>query len=119
MIAMMIAPIAYPAIIRECRIDVVILSCGMILLSIFSAIVVLGSVEPLYYYVPYCLTGAFVATDLTQQNITSFLLNKRLKMALIENQKMATQTEIEMRHVLGNVAHDFKTVSIVFLLTDI
>ncbi len=112
MIAMMLTPIAYPAIIRECRMDVVILSSTLILLAMLIAIVLLGSANPLYYYVPYCVTGGFIAADLTQQNIASFVLNKRLKMALVENQKMATQTEIEMRHVLGNVAHDFKTVSL-------
>jgi signal transduction histidine kinase len=45
----------------------------------------------------------------------NFIRNKRLQEALEENERIQQQDRaIEMRHMIGNVAHDLKTVSFCF-----
>ncbi len=110
--AMIVTPIVAPSVFRESRMDIVILATTITSISMLIATYILGSTDPLYYVIPFFMIGTFVAIDQTRQNMSSFISQKRLKETLEANQKMAAQTEIEMRHVLGNVAHDFKTVSL-------
>ena len=50
--------------------------------------------------------------DVQLRNITIFFTQRRLKEALLENEKMQEANHAnEMRSMIGNVAHDLKTVS--------
>ena len=111
-IAMMFTPIAYPAIFRECRMDMVMLSFICIMITFIIATFIIHSTESVMILCMYLFLVTFIAIECPRQSLTSFLAHKKFQQALLENQKMVAQTEIEMRHVLGNVAHDFKTVSL-------
>lgn len=53
----------------------------------------------------------FVIRDIQIKKIMMFLTNRRLKEALIENDRIQAENHAnEMRHMIANVAHDLKTV---------
>ena len=110
-VALMFTPIAYPAIFRECRLHMVVSSLLLIVITFILSSFLLESSKPLYIVSIYVVLCAFIGIDCPRQSLISFLAHKKYQQASLENQKMAHQTEVEMRHVLGNVAHDFKTVS--------
>ena len=59
--------------------------------------------------------ASLVIMDIQKRNILIFIKNRKLKELLLENQKMMEENQAtELRHMIGNVAHDLKTVSITF-----
>ncbi len=109
--AMMFTPIAYPTVFRECRVDMIMFSFSLIVITFFVATYILHKTQPLFFISMYLFLVTFIAIESPRQSLSAFLTHKKFQRSLEENQKMAAQTEVEMRHVLGNVAHDFKTVS--------
>jgi hypothetical protein len=109
--AMMLSPVAYPAIFKETRMDIILFVFFLLISSMFIATYIIGSTEPLFYILLYAGLFTFFAYDTTRQSLNNFISHKQLQWVLEENQRIALQTEIEMRHMLANVAHDFKTVS--------
>ena len=60
----------------------------------------------------WAIMSFFVIRDVQLRNITIFFTQRRLKEALLENEKMQEANHAnEMRSMIGNVAHDLKTVS--------
>jgi hypothetical protein len=50
--------------------------------------------------------------EMRRQNITYFFVSQRLEVLLSENERLADESLAnELRHMIGNVAHDLKTVS--------
>ncbi len=65
----------------------------------------------------YLLTAALLFGEVHFQRIRSFLDQKKIQELLEENERNADANHaMEMRHMIGNVAHDLKTVSFLFLL---
>lgn len=114
LIGMMFLPVAYPAVFRECRMDSLLIAVVLIIGTMLVGVYLLGSMKPLIYVALTIFLCVFVALDSVRQSWRAFIAHKQLEQAVAENQRMAQQTEVEMRHVLGNVAHDFKTVSCVY-----
>jgi uncharacterized protein YceK len=60
-------------------------------------------------FVPLCLV---VLYEQQRQSISLFLLSQNQEHLLRENERLAEETHAnELRHMIGNVAHDLKTVS--------
>ncbi len=112
--AMFFTPIAYPAVFRESRADVILICSCILGIAMLMAMMIMGSIESLYIIGIHILCSV-IAIDSARQSMNAFISHKQLKEALVQNQQVSAQSEVEMRHVLGNVAHDFKTVSTLFL----
>ena len=55
--------------------------------------------------------GMFVVADVQLRNTAMFYTNRKLVALLEENERMSAEiTANELRHMIGNVAHDLKTV---------
>lgn len=80
--------------------------------SIFLVTAVVKHVEgTLLLAIILLLSVAFTIVDIQIRNILIFLTNRKLTELLEENAKMADELHAsEMRHMIGNVAHDLKTV---------
>lgn len=62
-------------------------------------------------FTTYLLVTAFIFYDWTQQTKRMFMLVKKLQNTLKENEKLAVEAQaLELRAMIGNVAHDLKTV---------
>ena len=112
--AMMLTPVAYPAIFKESRMDIVLFAFFLSIAAMLAATAIIGSTDPLFYITLYACLFTFFAYDSTRQSLKNFISHKQLQLVLEENQRMTLQAEIEMRHIIANVAHDFKTVSLPF-----
>ena len=65
-----------------------------------------------------CIAVGLVLIDKSVRNIVIFLTTKKLKKLIVETEKSAEQAHaVEMRHMIANVAHDLKTVSITLSLS--
>ncbi len=74
----------------------------------------LGSIPSLIIFIPFCMV---VMYENQSQNIAVFLLTQSQQNLLEENERLADETHAnEMRHMIGNVAHDLKTVSVQTIL---
>ncbi len=68
----------------------------------------LSSIPSLILFVPFCMV---VMYENQRQNISVFLLTQNQQNLLVENERLADETHAnELRHMIGNVAHDLKTV---------
>lgn len=64
----------------------------------------------------YAIVSGFAQLELHRQNLRLFHATEHLKYVLRENERLATEShQDEMRHMIGNVAHDLKTPLASFL----
>jgi hypothetical protein len=74
-----------------------------------------GSIQTLsagLCYICFCL---FMIYEYKRQNLSKFLLAQNLQLAIEENERMSDELHAnEMSHMIGNVAHDLKTVSFAY-----
>ncbi len=74
------------------------------------------SLFPVVLFTPCCMVMMY---EYQRQNIAVFLLTQSQKHLLEENERLADETHaVEMRHMIGNVAHDLKTVSVLCCCDD-
>jgi hypothetical protein len=60
----------------------------------------------------YILAGGMLLYDSQCHDFSLFFLYEQMKQTLAENERKADEIHAnEMRHMIGNVAHDLKTVS--------
>ncbi len=68
------------------------------------------SLPSVLIFVPFCMVMMY---ENQRQSIAVFLLTQSQQNLLEENERLADETHAnEMRHMIGNVAHDLKTVSV-------
>ena len=79
---------------------------------IFAVTAILKGVERMLVIgVVLFLSSIFAVVDIQIRNILLFLSNRNFQEIIEENEQMAEKkNEEEMRHMIGNVAHDLKTV---------
>lgn len=59
----------------------------------------------------------FLLVEFHRQNWASFVLTEKLQRLIIENKRMSEEINAnELRHMIGNVAHDLKTVRNILIL---
>lgn len=107
---MSICPQLLIAILYEPRIYLV-LACHLT----STILLVVATTSSLYVTLPLILSAIVTSVllyELHFQRIQSFLNHRRLQQILRTNEKNADAIHaMEMRHMIGNVAHDLKTVS--------
>ena len=94
-------------------------SCHVIVMTLFLFAYskqISGSL--LVIVVIWLVGGCILFLDLHQDHLKMFFITKKLKATLDEKEMNAEQIQVnEMRHLIGNVAHDLKTVNFFQLLS--
>ena len=107
---LLLVSIIYVNVTRESRLWVVLPTILVVIISMVISAARLNSNEPGGIIICYALYGVLGIVDHLKLLLRAFLLNRKLKDALAENERMAEQTHAnEMRHMIANVAHDLKT----------
>ena len=88
------------------------LTLGMTIIVI-SCVAAYMNANHCWIIIVYVIAVCCLIIDTQIRKIQMFLLTKDLKETLAENQRMADENHAqEMRHMIANVAHDLKTVSV-------
>jgi hypothetical protein len=118
-LALCLLPIIYPIVLRDT--DWSIVSISWLISVIFMAISVTqggssrGKVISLIIYASFSLLALY---SNQMQNVRSFVVQQKLAAVIKQNEEMAEELRAnELRHMIGNVAHDLKTVSVFLFLS--
>jgi hypothetical protein len=115
---LMLTPIFFYCVFRECLYELHMIQ--QLIIMIFAILYVsYFQFSILRIVVLLCLGfGSFcLLIDLHIHNVAAFLTNHQLREMLLEKERNADkQAAEEMRHMIGNVAHDLKTVRIIIAL---
>lgn len=81
--------------------------------SLFFCGSYVGARHSFLFFVIYCLGLVLILYDSSCHKLTLFYHYDNLRKTLAENERKADEIHAtEMRHMIGNVAHDLKTVSV-------
>ncbi len=107
-----ILPIMLSAIAKGAKWEFIVMSfvvnfcCLLFLMFYFN--LAASSLASLLSFLPFCLV---VMYETQRQNVALFLMTQSQQNLLEENERLADEVHAnELRHMIGNVAHDLKTV---------
>jgi hypothetical protein len=115
---LVVSPVIIAFIFKECLFEFHIinhlLTCCIALVFAWrfqwSNLCILG-------FVGWAIGGIIFLIDVHIQNVSSFINNYELKRMLLEKEKSQEKNNaLEMRSMIGNVAHDLKTVRFLFFV---
>ena len=113
-------PIVFHIILRDSQVGTFLISWLVSLCSIGYAGSVMKIRQTTPFLVIYFCYSLIILYDNQRQNLSIFFLAEKLKFSLGENERLADETHAsELRHMIANVAHDLKTVRIVYLIYNI
>lgn len=111
-LALALLPLLYPTILRDT--DWAWVAMSWIVTNFFLLISSIkdGTVESWTVFIYYLLLSGLSMYANQKQNIRSFVVQQQLSEVIKQNEEMAQELRAnELRHMIGNVAHDLKTVS--------
>ncbi len=107
-LVVMMVPILYSVVFREIRWKNIALSWLLTVAGLSYCIIAKNMFATIPILLTYIPISAMYLYDTNRQNKNTF----RLTQKLAENERLADETHArELRHMIGNVAHDLKTVS--------
>lgn len=107
-----IYPISTYLLLRDTWWQAIVLSLGIGLGTCFSICFYLNRSDRIVELLTYSLSAALVLPDSFRQDRDIFRLVTQLRAALRENRTLAIAAQaLELRAMIGNVAHDLKTVT--------
>ncbi len=113
MFLLMIYPILFQAVYKSIKFQTVCLAwlvnVGFMCLAISINGGAMMSLPTLVLYIPLSL---IIILDLQRQNLSYYFLHCHQLWLGSENKRLSHESEVEMRHMIANVAHDLKTVSL-------
>ncbi len=111
--AFMFEPIIIAGVFKECSFEFHILHHFLIMtLAFITSLVYSPNRNSVIVFAAWFVAGLLFLIDNHIHNVAAFVTSYNLKKTLIENEKTADRMHAsEMRHMIGNVAHDLKTVS--------
>lgn len=109
---LLLLPLVTFFLMRDTRFEAILLT-WLIALSVLVIICVRGqSNDMIFSFITYSSVTGFVFLDATRQQKKMFLLMTKLQDTLKVNEQLAVEAQaLELRAMIGNVAHDLKTVS--------
>jgi hypothetical protein len=114
---LMLIPILFVIVMRETNLVYILLSWVATIVSLFTCAILLTSSHSYVFLLFYVLLSFVIIMDVYKQNVVLFILGRQLKRRFERNQLKATQEKaLQMRNMIGNVAHDLKTVRFSFSL---
>ncbi len=113
MILSLILPVIFAITIKNIKWSFVcaslIINTGMLLFTMLYFDLT-QSFPVIIVFIPFCMLLMY---ENHRQNMSLFLLTQSQKNLIKENKRLAEEAHaVEMRHMIGNVAHDLKTVSL-------
>lgn len=104
-------PFATFFLIRDTNIPAMIAAWSMCVATLAVTSWLIQSYDYVYSTICYSLIAGFIFIDTAKQNRRIFMLMKKLQVTLKVNEKLAVEAQaLELRAMIGNVAHDLKTV---------
>lgn len=114
-IVLMLLPFLCVTILQEMRPWLVFITWVIVIFAMSFTAVNFQSGQTGSFVFNYALFSALILGDNLRQNYEKFLTTRKLAVAIDENELMASEERAtEMRHMIANVAHDLKTVRLVF-----
>jgi hypothetical protein len=116
-----LSPLIFSLVFRECFIELLYFYHVIVILLCFLAVFVSSAGSGVDYVTIvliacWSIGGALVLKENHVTNVAMFIMGNRSQLALEEQDRKADEkSAAEMRHMIGNVAHDLKTVSIIII----
>jgi hypothetical protein len=112
MVVIMFAPIYY-SVLFQSRMMLNFIVWISVMVSLLFSFCIVGFTEPsLIAFSFYASISILLLMQIRSQRVTNFFRSKQLQFLLSENERLAEENlATELRHMIGNVAHDLKTVS--------
>lgn len=109
---LLLLPMVTFFLLRDTKWEALLLTWG-IALAVLVILCVRGqSSDMVYSFMTYTAVTGFLFLDATRQQKKMFLLMSKLQETLKVNEQLAVDAQaLELRAMIGNVAHDLKTVS--------
>ena len=114
---MFLIPILFFTCLSETPIRWVWINFSLAVLTYMVSMIIKGAFASLPLTLLYMIVGIFIIRDVQFRNLMLYFSNVRLRAVLQENERMAQENRAsELRHMIANVAHDLKTVSLFIFL---
>jgi hypothetical protein len=106
-------PIIFTITLHKTRIEYIVLWIMITNFAVlFTTIVIPGNWIYILPFLMLTTISFFIVIDIFSQKIDAFLIHRKYKQMLYEREANADKYHAtELRHMIGNVAHDLKTVS--------
>jgi CheY-like chemotaxis protein len=110
-VVLMLLPMTFCVAFRGTSFSIQLLSWALTLVFVFATAVYVRINQNIPYFLVYAPVSLFLIYESERQNKVIFLVTDRLAQLLEENERLADETHAnELRHMVGNVAHDLRTV---------
>jgi hypothetical protein len=111
MMVSLVMPIILYTIIKGAKRSFLLLSFGINFFSILFTIFAFDLTLSLGSYIVFSPIVLLFMYEKQRQNIAVFLLTQNQETLIVENERLEAETRAnELKHLIGNVAHDLKTV---------
>jgi hypothetical protein len=111
---LMFAPL-YCSIMFHSRFRLILIIWISVVVSLTIVIAIGSLTSSIYIFIVYFLTSMLMLIQIRRQNLSNFYSYLQLQLVLSENERLADESlASELRHMIGNVAHDLKTVLFLF-----
>lgn len=110
-------PLILLVALNDCRIDWILLGMLISNASVLGVAIYLHEIYFILFLILWTVVTGLVTVEVHLFRIGRFLAQKKLKLLLAENKRIQEENRAtELRHMIGNLAHDLKTVSPIFFL---
>jgi hypothetical protein len=113
-----LAPIFLAVGLNEARIDLILLCLVVGNFSCTGLALYFSILDYMAVSLLWIIVSGLICIDMHLSHVENFIRHKKLQEALKENERIQQEDRAtELRHMIGNVAHDLKTVSIPYLIS--
>jgi hypothetical protein len=119
LVMLMMYPLMHSSVLKALRFEYVLASWVLAIMFIFAAIGWSNATQSLPAIIIYIPLSGVILFENYRQDLILYFVVKRQKKLLGENKRMADEQATEMRHMIANVAHDLKTVSVLSRSLDV
>lgn len=112
LVFVILVPLACAIILRETHMRIIV-SAYSLLICLMSVAVARGKIRRERLVTVICLVvlAAIIVYSHQKQNVRTFVAQEQLSAVIKQNEEMTEELRAnELRHMIGNVAHDLKTV---------
>lgn len=112
-VALMVMPLTFCVVLRGSSFLVHLITWLLTLGFLVATAAFVRIDQNLPFFIAFAPTSLILLYESERQNKVIFLVTERLSFLLEENERLADETHAnELRHMVGNVAHDLRTVSL-------
>jgi hypothetical protein len=113
-VLLMMQPLCYSVAFKSLKFELVMVTWFIVVFTLFVGVGMVGAYQSLPAILIYIPVSLVLLLENHRQDLILFFVVKSQRKLLAENKKMSEERTTEMRHMIANVAHDLKTVSLLF-----